>query len=93
MPVDRCNHWHRQIHQRPVHAFKQFVLQCPLLFSHAVTLFQIATGTEYFFACTSQHNATDITRVSCETVPEVKHVVTHLSIHGVAHLRPIDGDF
>ena len=91
--VDRGNHGHWQIHQRPVHTLKQFVLQCPLFIRHTVALFQIATGTKYFFASTGQYNAASIASIGRETVPEIKHVVTHLGVDSIAHVRTADRNF
>ena len=69
------------------------MLQCPLLFGHAIALFEIAAGTKYFLAGTGQHDAADVAGVSGQPIPKIEQVMTRLCVDCVANLRSIECHF
>ena len=68
------------------------MLVLPLFVRHAVTLLQIATGTKRLRAGTRENDTTLFVRRGAKPVERRQQVETHLGVHRVRHLGPVQRD-
>jgi hypothetical protein len=72
--VDRRDHRHRQVHQRPVLTLEEFMLAPPRVRRHAVAFLQVSARTERAFPCAGEHDAAHVFRILGQPRPQVEQV-------------------